>query len=76
MSWLNLVSLAGFVVLGAVAWLAGGRKRPFPKRTVAGATALMAVLGIVVFLVPQTRAVLLWANGVVLAVLGGANAGA
>ena len=76
MSGLNLVSLVGFVVLGAIAWLAGGRRRPFPKRTVGGASALMAALGIVVFLIPQTRAVLLWANDVVLAVLGGANAGA
>ncbi len=76
MSWLNLVSLAGFVTLGAVAWLAGGRRRPFPKRPVLGATLLMAVLGVVVFLVPPTRMVLLRANDVVLAVLGGANAGA
>lgn len=76
MSWLNLMSLAGFVAFGAIAWLVGGRKRPFPKRTVIGASALMAGLGVVVFLVPQTRTVLLWANDVVLAVLSGANAGA
>ncbi len=76
MSWLNLVSLAGFVVLGAVAWLAGGRRRPFPKRTVLGATVLMAVLGCVVFLVAPTRDALRLANDLVKAVLGGANAGA
>jgi CNT family concentrative nucleoside transporter len=76
MSWLNLVSLAGFVTLGAVAWLAGGLKRPFPVRTVLGASALMGLLGIGVFLVPQTRAVLVWTNDFVLAVLGGANSGA
>ena len=76
MSWLNLVSLAGFVVFAGIAWLAGGLRRPFPTRTVVGASGLMAALGIVVFLVPQTRTVLLWANDVVLAVLGAANAGA
>jgi CNT family concentrative nucleoside transporter len=76
MGWLNLVSLLGFVVFAGVAWLAGGRRQPFPARTVAGAGALMGALGVVVFLVPQTRALLLWANDVVLAVLGAANAGA
>jgi len=76
MSWLNLVSTVGFVLLGAIAWFAGGMKRPFPKRTVIGATALMGALGIVVFLVPQTRTVLVWANDIVLAVLSGANSGA
>ena len=76
MSWLNLVSLVGFVTLGAIAWLAGGRKRPFPRRTVVGAGSLMAALGVIVFLVPQMRTVLLWANDAVLGILGGANAGA
>ena len=76
MSWLNLISALGFLAFGATAWLAGGRRKPFPRRTVLGAGALMTLLGIVVFLVPQTRTVLLWANDVVLAVLGGANAGA
>jgi CNT family concentrative nucleoside transporter len=76
MSWLNLLSLIGFVAFAAIAWLAGGLRRPFPARTVAGAGGLMGALGVVVFLVPQTRAVLLWANGVVLAVLDAANAGA
>jgi CNT family concentrative nucleoside transporter len=75
-SWLNLISLLGWIVLAAVAWLVGGCRRPLPWRTVSGAALLMLVLGIVVFLVEQSRPLLVWLNDVVLAVLESGNAGA
>lgn len=74
--WLNLGSLAGAVALGALAWAAGGLRRPFPARTVAGAGALMLVLGAVVFWLPPARAALVAVNDVVLAVLSAGQAGA
>jgi CNT family concentrative nucleoside transporter len=76
MSWLNLVSLCGFIAFLAIAWLAGGLRRPFPTRTVLGSSTLMLLLGAVIFWLPQTRTVLLLLNDLVLAVLGAANAGA
>ena len=76
MSWLNLVSLFGFIAFLAIAWLAGGLRRPFPTRTVLGSSTLMLLLGLVIFWLPQTRSVLLALNELVLAVLGAANAGA
>jgi CNT family concentrative nucleoside transporter len=76
MSWLNLVSLLGFVVLAALAWLAGGCRRPVPWRTAIGATTIMVVLGALIFLVPITHKALIWLNDLVVAILGSSNEGA
>jgi CNT family concentrative nucleoside transporter len=73
---LNLGSLAGCVTLAFLAWAAGGFRRPVPWRTVRGSSGLMLALGVVIFLLPPTRAVLIGINDVVLAVLGAGNAGA
>ncbi len=76
MSALNLVSLLGCVVLATLAWLIGGCRRPLPWRTVLGSAGVLLVVGIVVFWLPPTRAVLLGLNDVVLAILRSGNAGA
>lgn len=73
---LNLGSLAGAVAIAALAWAAGGFRRPFPARTVAGAGGLLFVLAALVFWVPPTRALFVAANDVVIAVLDAGNAGA
>jgi CNT family concentrative nucleoside transporter len=75
-TWLNAVSLVGLVALGALAWLAGGCRRPVPWRTIVGASALMLLLGIVVFWLPPTRTALVAINDLVLALLSGSAAGA
>jgi CNT family concentrative nucleoside transporter len=75
-SWLNLVSLLGFAALAAIAWLVGGCRRPVPWRTALGSTTLMVAFGVLVFVVPITRAFLVVLNDVVLAALGSSNAGA
>jgi CNT family concentrative nucleoside transporter len=75
-SWLNLVSLAGCLAFPALAWLAGGCRRPLPWRTVAGSGALLAGIGMVVFWLPPTRGALIFVNDVVLDVLASGNAGA
>ena len=76
MSYLNLVSLLGFVALAALAWLAGGAHRPIAWRSVLGSGALAFVLAALVFLLPPTRALLLFANEMVLLLLSGSSKGA
>jgi len=76
MSWLNLVSLLGWVTLGVLAWLVGGCRRPLPRRTVVGSALLMLGTGLIVFWIPQMRGVLFVLNRVVVAVLQSGNAGA
>jgi CNT family concentrative nucleoside transporter len=76
MSWLNIVSLGGWIALAAIAWLIGGCRRPLPWKTVRGAALLMFALGAVVFLVRQTRPLLVGLNDIVIAVLESGNAGA
>jgi CNT family concentrative nucleoside transporter len=76
MGALNLGSLAGLAVLAALAWAAGGFRRPVPWRTVAGAGALLLAIGALVFLAPPARAGLVALNGAVLAVLQAGSAGA
>ena len=76
MSWLNLGSLGGCVALCALAWLGGGCRRPFPRRTLAGSSALLVAIAALVFWLPPSRFVLLWLNEAIVAVLGSANAGA
>ena len=76
MSVLNLGSLLGFCALAALAWAAGGFRRPLPWRTVIGSCALLFPLAALVFLVPLSRAGLLAVNDAVVAVLRAGNAGA
>ena len=75
-SWLNLLSLFGWIALASIAWLVGGCRRPLPWRTVRGAALLMLALGVIVFLVQQTRPLLVGLNDLVIAVLEAGNAGA
>ena len=76
MSWLNLVSLCGWIALGAIAWLVGGARRPVQWRSVLGSGLLMFLLGVIVFWIEQSRVVLLWLNDAVVAALEGSREGA
>ena len=76
MSVLNLVSLLGCLVFCLLAWLAGGCRRPVSWRTILGSGVLMLAMGVVVFLLPPTRLLLLKLNDLVVAVLIRGNAGA
>jgi CNT family concentrative nucleoside transporter len=73
---LNAVSFLGLLAFAALAWAAGGCRRPVPWRTVIGSGLLMLALGIVVFLVAPTRRLLLWVNDLVVTFLGASRAGA
>ncbi len=76
MSWINLGSLGGGAALALLAWLAGGMRRPFPWRTVAGAWLLMLGLGAGVFWFPPSRTAFLRINDAVLALLDAGHEGA
>ena len=76
MTILNLISLLGLFVLAGLAWTAGGFRRPIAWRTVFGSGVLMLIMGIVVFLLPQTRRLLLIINDLVVALLGASRIGA
>ena len=76
MSVLNLISLLGLFGLAGLAWAVGGFRRPVPWRTVFGSGLLMLALGAVVFLLPQTRLLLLGVNELVVALLGASRVGA
>jgi CNT family concentrative nucleoside transporter len=75
-SWLNLVSLTGCVALVLLAWLIGGCRRPFPRRTTLGSGLLLLLIGAVVFWLPPTRILLVWLNDLVFAMLNSSTAGA
>ncbi|MCH9648916.1 MAG: nucleoside permease nupX [Deltaproteobacteria bacterium] len=76
MSYLNLISLLGWVAFCALAWVIGGCRRPVPWRTVLGSTLLTFGLGAVVFLLPASRKLLLIANDLVLLALSSSSQGA
>ena len=76
MNVLNLISFLGLLGFGSLAWAVGGVRRPVPWRTIFGSGLLMLALGAVVFLVPQTRHLLLGVNDLVVALLGASRVGA
>jgi len=73
---LNAVSFLGLLAFAALAWAAGGCRRPVPWRTVIGSGLLMLGLGIIVFLVAPTRRLLVSVNDLVVIFLGASRAGA
>lgn len=76
MTILNLISLVGLLVLAGLAWAIGGFRRPVAWRTITGAGIVMLVMGIPVFILPQTRVLLLIVNDLVVALLGASRVGA
>lgn len=67
---LRLVSFAGILAFAALAWALSEHRRRIPWRTVLVGLALQLAIGALVFLAPPTRAVLLWLNDGVAALLG------
>jgi CNT family concentrative nucleoside transporter len=72
----NLHSLFGWFALAALAWAAGGARRPTDWRPLIGGSALVFSLATLVFAVPATRGVLVTVNDGVVAVLQAGLAGA
>jgi concentrative nucleoside transporter, CNT family len=71
-----LQSVLGLLGLLAVAWICSSARRSFPWRTAVAGTALVVLLGWVVFRFPGSRAVIGVLNEFALAVLGAGQKGA
>ncbi|WP_181357406.1 NupC/NupG family nucleoside CNT transporter [Stenomitos frigidus] len=76
MPWLNLLSLVGMVCLCGIAWLGSENRRLVPWRVIFWGIGLQLILGLFVFLVPATRALIVVLSDGVNAVLDVAEAGA
>jgi concentrative nucleoside transporter, CNT family len=75
MSWLNGLSFVGFFALCGIAWLTSENRRVIPWRTILWGLGLQLVLGLLVFLVPVTRLLLVLVSDVVNSVLDATEAG-
>ena len=76
MTWLNVYSLAGCLALILLAWLTSTDRQRIPWRSVSLAMAAMAGLGLIIFLWPMFRSVLLVLNRAVLALMAASGEGA
>ena len=76
MSWYNLYSLAGCLVLLTLAWLRSSDRRRIPWKTVLLGLATMGGLGLVIFWWPTFRSVLLFLNRAVTALITSSGEGA
>ncbi len=74
-SWYHLQSLAGILVLLALAWALSEDRRAFPLRTVCVGLALQVALALLLLKVPAARAGLLSLNTVVDALAAATRAG-
>ncbi len=71
----HLISLAGFFVFAAIAWLCSANRRKVDWRTVGWGIGLQFLIGLLVFKLPGSRQAFLWLNDGVLALLDAAKAG-
>jgi concentrative nucleoside transporter, CNT family len=65
----HLISLAGFFVLAALAWLLSANRRRVNWQTVAWGLGIQLVLGLLIFRVPGVWRIFGWLNDAVLALL-------
>ena len=71
----NLISLAGFFVFGAMAWLMSADRRRVNWKTVAWGMGLQLFLGLLIFRLPGAQRVFLLFNDAVLALLDASKSG-
>lgn len=71
----HLISLAGFFVFAAIAWLFSANRRKVDWRTVGWGIGLQFLIGLLVFKLPGSRQAFLWLNDGVMALLEAAKAG-
>ncbi len=72
----RLISLAGIFILISLAWVFSENRARISWKTVVSALALEILIGSFVFLMPQSTAIFLWVNRVVIKLLSFANSGA
>jgi concentrative nucleoside transporter, CNT family len=74
--WLNGLSFIGIFALCGIAWLTSENRRVVPWKTIIWGIGLQLVLGLFVFLVPQTRLLVSLVNDAVNSVLDATEDGA
>ena len=72
---LQLISLSGFFVFAALAWVFSTNRRRVNWRTIAGGLLLQLLLGFLVFRLPLSRQVFIQLNDLVMGVLEASKAG-
>ena len=71
----HLISLAGFFVFAAVAWLFSANRRKVNWRTIAWGMGTQLVLGLLIFRMPGAQQVFVWLNDGVVALLDASKSG-
>ncbi len=71
----HAVSLAGFVVFAAIAWLLSTNRRKISWKTIAWGVALQLLIGLLIFRVPVSHRLFLWLNDAVLGLLNASKSG-
>jgi CNT family concentrative nucleoside transporter len=71
----HAVSLVGFVVFAAVAWLLSSNRRRIAWKTIGWGVALQFIIGLIIFRLPVSQRVLLWVNDAVVVLLNASKSG-
>ena len=71
----HAVSLGGFVVFAAIAWVLSSNRRRIAWKTIAWGVVLQLLIGLIIFRLPVSHRVLLWLNDAVLALLNASKSG-
>lgn len=71
----QLISLIGFFVFAAVAWLLSSNRRMIRWRTIGVGLGLQLLLGLMIFKLPAMRQIFIWLNDGVMALLDVSKAG-
>lgn len=73
---LRLISLAGLVGLCFVAWLGSEDRRRVPWKVIQWGIGIQLILGLLIFLLPLTREVVVWLSNILNALIDASDAGA
>ena len=71
----HAVSLVGFVVFAAIAWLLSSNRRKVAWRTIFWAVGLQLLIGVIIFRLPVSHRILLSLNSAVLVLLNASKSG-
>ncbi|HET6977142.1 MAG TPA: nucleoside transporter C-terminal domain-containing protein [Pyrinomonadaceae bacterium] len=71
----HAVSVLGFVIFAAVAWLLSSNRRRIAWKTIAWGVALQLIIGLMIFRLPVSQRILLWLNDAVVALLDASKSG-
>ena len=71
----NLISLGGFFVFAAIAWLFSANRRKVNWKTIAWGMGLQLLFGLLIFRLPVTQLVFVWLNDAVIGLLNASKSG-